>query len=53
MNNLIDTVRNRMEKRAKYNRTLKEIRDLPSDVALDLGIFPGDARRLAYEAVYG
>lgn len=40
-------------KRAAYNRTFAEIRNLPRDVALDLGIFPGDADRIARQAVYG
>ncbi|MFZ7089828.1 hypothetical protein [Primorskyibacter sp. 2E233] len=53
MNNFFNTVRVRMEKRAQYNRTVHEIRNMPQDVAQDLGIFPGDARRIAHEAVYG
>ncbi|MFW2545163.1 hypothetical protein ACN2XU_21250 [Primorskyibacter sp. 2E107] len=53
MNSFFDSVRIRMEKRAKYNRTVRELRDMPKDVAFDLGIYPGDAHRIAHEAVYG
>jgi uncharacterized protein YjiS (DUF1127 family) len=38
---------------ALYRQTRDEIANLPSDIALDLGIFPGDADRIAREAVYG
>ena len=42
-----------VEKRVKYVKTRNEIAQLPLDVALDLDIFPGDAERIAREAVYG
>ncbi|WP_172295622.1 hypothetical protein [Pseudoruegeria sp. HB172150] len=48
-----EKVRATREKRKLYNRTVAEIESLPRDVALDLGIFPEDARRIAREAVYG
>ena len=38
---------------ARYRQTRDEIANLPLDVALDLGIYPGDADRIAREAVYG
>ncbi|MDP4032750.1 MAG: hypothetical protein Q8P60_07870 [Pseudorhodobacter sp.] len=38
---------------ARYRNTRDEIANLPLDVALDLDIFPGDADRIAREAVYG
>jgi hypothetical protein len=41
------------EKRALYVKTRNEIARLPLDVALDLDIYPGDAERIAREAVYG
>ena len=53
MTGFFNSFRERMEKRAKYNRTFKELRDMPQDVAEDLGIYPGDAHRIAREAVYG
>ncbi|GHC43320.1 hypothetical protein [Neogemmobacter tilapiae] len=40
-------------KRALYRKTRDEIAQLPLDIALDLNIFPGDAGKIAYEAVYG
>ena len=38
---------------ALYRQTRDEIANLPADIALDLGIFPADADRIAREAVYG
>ncbi len=38
---------------AAYRQTRDEIANLPADIALDIGIFPGDADRIAREAVYG
>ncbi|MDJ0638862.1 MAG: hypothetical protein QNJ20_08510 [Paracoccaceae bacterium] len=42
-----------LQKRRDYHRTLRELRRLPLDVALDLDIYPGDAKELASRAVYG
>jgi uncharacterized protein YjiS (DUF1127 family) len=42
-----------LQKRRSYNRTVRELRRLPLDVALDLDIYPGDAEKLAQRAVYG
>jgi hypothetical protein len=49
----MSSLRNRLEKRAAYHRTVREIRSMPLDVALDLNIYQGDAERIATEAVYG
>lgn len=38
---------------ARYLRTRDEIARMPMDVALDLGIYPGDAEEIARKAVYG
>lgn len=38
---------------ARYVETRDEIANMPLDVALDLGIYRGDANRIAYQAVYG
>ncbi|WP_373356550.1 hypothetical protein [Pseudoroseicyclus sp. CXY001] len=46
-------LRTAFAKRAAYNRTVSEIRSLPLDIALDLDLYPGDAKRIAREAVYG
>ena len=37
----------------RYNRTVREIQKLPNDIALDLGIYKGDAHAIAAMAVYG
>ena len=42
-----------ISKRAAYNRTVREIRRMPLDVALDLGIYRDDAEKIAHKAVYG
>lgn len=49
LNSLIDRAR----RRARYQRTVAEIRALPINIAADLGIYPGDAERIARRAVYG
>ncbi len=51
--NVIAQFKDALEKRAMYVKTRDEIAQLPLDVALDLDIFPGDAERIAYDAVYG
>ena len=53
MTALFSTLRDTFEKRARYHRTVAELRALPLDIALDLDIYPGDAERLAAQAVYG
>ena len=39
--------------RARYRQTRDEIARMPLDVALDLGIYPGDAEAIARKAVWG
>ena len=53
MAHFMSSLRNRLEKRAAYHRTVDEIRRMPLDVALDLDIYRGDAEKIAYDAVYG
>jgi uncharacterized protein YjiS (DUF1127 family) len=50
---MFTTIRTALTKRAAYIRTRNEIRAMPQDVALDLGIFRGDADAIAYQAIYG
>lgn len=50
---LIDTLKAAAANRALFKRTRDEIARLPRDVALDLGIYPEDADRIAWAAVYG
>ena len=44
---------NDLKKRRLYNQTVREISNLPTDIALDLGIYRGEAHALAARAVYG
>jgi uncharacterized protein YjiS (DUF1127 family) len=51
---MFTSLRSAIHKRALYNRTRRELASLPADLALeDLGFYPGDADRIAYQAVYG
>ena len=50
---LIDTLKTAAANHALYKRTRDEIARLPRDMALDIGIFPEDAHRIAWAAVYG
>lgn len=42
-----------LKKRRAYNRTLRQLLDLPLETALDLDIFPDNAEKIAHRAVYG
>jgi uncharacterized protein YjiS (DUF1127 family) len=53
MLNVIGRLKEAARKQALYRHTRQEIERMPLDVALDLGIYRGDADRLAREAVYG
>lgn len=53
MAHFMSSLRDRLQKRAAYNRTVREIRSMPLDVALDLNIYPGDAEKIAAKAIYG
>lgn len=53
MKSLFAKVREEAAKRAAYRKTRDEIAGLPRSIALDLGIFPEDADRIAREAVWG
>lgn len=53
MKTLIAQLRRAAAERALYRRTRDEIAAMPRSVALDLGIFPEDAEKLARQAVWG
>jgi hypothetical protein len=53
MTSYVSKLKTAAQKRAAYNRTVSEISRMPLDIALDLDIYPGDARKIAYKAVYG
>lgn len=50
---VMNRLKNAVEKRSCYNRTVREIENMPLAVAQDLGIFHEDARKIARRAVYG
>ena len=50
---IVTTVRGALEKRRQYNRTVRELRSMPLDVALDLDLARSDAKSTARQAVYG
>jgi uncharacterized protein YjiS (DUF1127 family) len=53
MNSVFEMLKTAAVNYALYRQTRNEIANLPADIALDLGIYPGDAERIAREAVYG
>ncbi len=53
MTGFLTQLRSAAAKRAAYTRTVREIKNMPLSVAIDLGIYPPDARKIASEAVYG
>ena len=53
MKTLISQIREAAAKRALYRRTRDEIARMPRRDALDLGIFPEDADKIARRAVWG
>lgn len=53
MTMIVTKLRSAAYKRMEYARTVAEIENMPLDVALDLGIFREDARKIAAAAVYG
>ena len=50
---VIDMMKTAVRNYALYRQTRDEIANMPLDVALDLGIYRGDAERIARETVYG
>lgn len=48
----ITVLRDRIQKRKAYNRTVAELQKMPLDVALDLNIDTSDAHRIASRAIY-
>jgi len=49
---LINRVKTALNYYARYTATRNEIARLPLDVALDLGLFRGDADQIARKAVW-
>jgi uncharacterized protein YjiS (DUF1127 family) len=53
MQDIIQTLVVAARTKARYRQTRDEIARLPTDIALDLGLYPGDADEIARKAVYG
>lgn len=53
MTKFIKHLRANAARRTEYRRIRDEIRFMPRAMALDLDIYPGDADRIAWRAVYG
>ena len=54
MSSFLTQIRSAAAKRAAYRRTVAEISALSTEQGVeDLGIFPGDAHRIARKVVYG
>jgi hypothetical protein len=51
--NFIEKIQDARRKHAAYIRTRNEIARMPVEMGWDLNIFPGDAEKIAREAVYG
>lgn len=49
---MIEKLKGAAAKRALYVRTRNQIARLPRDLALDAGLDPDDAARIAHDAVY-
>ncbi|MEN8896296.1 MAG: hypothetical protein ABF248_09440 [Yoonia sp.] len=47
------TAQQSFQKRMAYLRIKSELRSMPPEVAIDLGMFREDAAKTAYKAVYG
>ncbi len=52
MTTLLNQLNTAITKRRAYNRTVREIQNMPLSTAWDLDIYRGDAKRLAAKAVY-
>ncbi|WP_227270574.1 hypothetical protein [Roseobacter weihaiensis] len=53
MTRIIEDLKSAARKRAEFNRTYLELRYMPRNTAIDLGLFPEDAYEVAYASVYG
>lgn len=53
MKNLINRLKTAAARRALFVATRNEIARMPLDIALDLGLYRGDADAIARKAIYG
>ena len=52
MMTVLNTVRTAMQKRVAYERLKRELRAMPLETAIDLGMFREDAAQVARKAIY-
>ncbi|SLN16538.1 hypothetical protein [Roseisalinus antarcticus] len=51
---MLSTIRSAVQKRSQYNRLVRELRALPTGLAVeDLALYPGDAEAIATRSIYG
>ncbi|WP_342075942.1 hypothetical protein [Yoonia sp. SS1-5] len=50
---VLNTVRTAVQKRVAYTRLKRQLRDMPQQTAIDLGLFREDAAITASKAIYG
>ncbi|EBA11677.1 hypothetical protein [Roseobacter sp. CCS2] len=50
---VLNTVRTAVQKRVAYSRLKHELRAMPVETAIDLGMFREDASKVAAKAIYG
>ena len=50
---VLTNVRSAIEKRVAYSRLKRELRTMPVETAIDLGMFREDADKVASKAIYG
>ena len=50
---LFTNFRTALAKRAEYNQTKYELSHMPTETAIDLGLFKEDAAETAARAIYG
>jgi hypothetical protein len=50
---VLNTVRTAVQKRVAYSRLKHELATMPRETAIDLGMFPEDAAKIAAETIYG
>ena len=53
MNSLFETIRDRANKRARYNETLARLKSTSLNTRLDLDLYRGDIPQISRQAVNG
>lgn len=50
---VLSTVRTAIQKRVAYSHLKHELRNMPLETAIDLGMFREDAAKIAAKVIYG